>query len=74
MHKTNVFIVDGADLEYAKINQINYQIKLLRQRNVFKLLFLFVYFLGVKLCQFNALHNPSSSQHYVDPHNFKCIN
>ena len=32
--------------------------KLIRERNIFKLLFIFSYFLGVK----NVLHNPSSSQ------------
>ena len=42
--------------------------------HVFKLLFMFIYFSGVKLCKFNALHNPSSSQHYDRYHyNLRCI-
>ena len=33
-----------------------------------------IYFLGVKLCKFNVLHNPSSSQHYDKSHySFRCI-
>ena len=31
------------------------------------------YFLGVKLCKFNVLHSPSSSQQYDRPHySFRC--
>ena len=29
---------------------------------------MFIYFLGVKLCKYNVLHNPSSSQHYDRSH------
>ena len=33
-----------------------------------------IYFLGVKLCKFVVLHNPSSSQHYDGSHySFRCI-
>ena len=54
-----------------KKSQLDYQIKLLSRRNIFKLLFMFGYFLGVTLCKFNVLHNSSSSQHR--PHySFKC--
>ena len=36
--------------------------------NVFKLLFMFGYFLSVKLCKFNVLDNPSNPQRYDRPH------
>ena len=47
---------------------LHYQIKLISESNVLKLLFMFGYFLGMKLCKFNVLHNPSGSQHYDRPH------
>ena len=50
-----------------KKSQLDYQIKLIGERNVFKLLSKFGYYLGVKLCKFNVLHNPSSYQHYDRP-------
>ena len=38
-----------------------------------KLLFMFCYFLGVKLYKCNVLQNPSSSQHFHRPHySFRC--
>ena len=34
---------------------------------------MFGYFLGVKICKFNVLHNPSSFQHYDRPYySFRC--
>ena len=43
------------------------------EKNVLKSLLMFGYFSGVKLCKFNALHNPSSSQHYDMSHySFMC--
>ena len=47
-----------------KYSQLDYHIKLIDEYNVFKLLFMFIYFLGVKLCTFNVFHNISSYQHY----------
>ena len=45
----------------------------MRERNLFKILLMFGYFLGVKLCKFDVHHNPSSSQHYDRPHrSFRC--
>ena len=45
-------------------SQLHYQIKLIPERNELELLFMFIYFLGVKLCKFNVIYNPSSSQQY----------
>ena len=56
-----------------KKSQLDYQIKLIPEWNVFKLLIMFIYFLGVKLCTFNVLHHPSSFQHYDRSHySFRC--
>ena len=44
------------------------QIKLIPERNVLKLSFMLGHFSGVKLREFNVLHNPSISQHYGRQH------
>ena len=36
--------------------------------NIFRLLHVFNYFVGVKLCKFKVLRNPCSSQHYDGSH------
>ena len=50
------------------ISQVEQQIEQIRERNVFKLLPMFGYILGVKLCTLYVLDNPSSPQRYARPH------
>ena len=61
-------------ISHQKYSQLEYQIKLIFEYHVFKLLFMFIYFSGIKLCKFNVLHNPSGSHHYDRSHYIlRCI-